>query len=214
MDETPESSPKPSPTHQTTPARRSRVGRKRTVFRSPPKPAWPVRGLWEAAPAEEKERAHEICMEILEYWLGKKSKGEVAQDLDVSRLRVWQLSQQALSGMMAGLLTQPRRRVGPEVFEGRPDETRSALKACIAELEKKLERTEDLVRVLRTAPWVRASSDSTPKGGPSRARKTQRKRAARRDPRAETKGVQRDAPESRSAPAIAAPLEEDSGGAG
>jgi hypothetical protein len=163
---------------------------------------------------EEKERAHETCMEILEYWLGKKSKGEVARDLSVSLLRVWQLSQQALSGMMAGLLTQPRRRVGPEVFEARPDETRTALKARIAELKTKLERTEDLVRVLRTAPWASPSSDSTPKGGSSRATKSQRKRSAKRDARAETKGVQRDAPASRSTPANETPLAGDSGGAG
>jgi hypothetical protein len=173
-----------------------------------------VRGLWEAAPAEEKQRAHETCMEILEYWLGKKTKSEVAEDLGVSPLRIWQLSQQALSGMLAGLLTQPRRRVTPEVFEARPDETRPVLKARITELEKMLERTEDLVRVLRTAPWASSSSDSTPKGGSSRATKTQRKRTARRGPRAETKGVPRDASTSRSAPAIEALQEGGLGGAG
>ena len=78
--------------------------------------AWPVRGLWENAPPEEKERAHETCMKILEYWLGKKSKGKVAKELEITPLRVWQLSQQALSGMMAGLLSQPRRRGGRSVL--------------------------------------------------------------------------------------------------
>ena len=78
---------------------RSRRGRKRTLFRTTPPPAWPVRGLWESAPAQEKERAHETCMTILEYWLGKKSKAEVAAELEITPLRVWQLSQQALSGL-------------------------------------------------------------------------------------------------------------------
>lgn len=213
MDETTRNALESDSIGETTPRRRSRMRRKKTVFRNPPKPAWPVRGLWEAAPAQEKERAHETCMEILEYWLGKKSKSEIADDLGVSPLRVWQLSQQALSGMMAGLLTQPRRRVGPEAFEGPPDETRAALKARIAELEKTLERTEDLVRVLRAAPWASPSSDSTPKGASSRARKSRSTRA-KRSPQVETKSLQRDAQESRSAPALEAPPEERAGGAG
>lgn len=138
-------------------------------------------GTWQivkatAAPAEEKQRAHETCMEILEYWLGKKSKAEVAQDLEVSPLRVWQLSQMALSRMMAGLLTQPRRRVDPAIFQGRSDQTRTALKKRIEELERTLARTEDLVRVLRTAPWAAAGSDSPSKEEPSRAKRVRRKR--------------------------------------
>ncbi len=197
-----------------TPLRRTRTGRKRTVFKCPANAAWPVRGLWEAAPQAEKERAHEICMELLEYWLGKKDKVEVARDLVVSPLRVWQLSQQALSGMMAGLLTQPRRKVSPEVFEARPDGTPAALRALVAELEKKLSRTEDLVRVLRTAPWAAPGSEAAPKGGPSRARKTQRKRNAKRKQRAETKSAARDVPASRSATASETPLEGGSGGGG
>jgi hypothetical protein len=200
--------------HETPPPQRTRAGRKRTVFKCPATAAWPVRGLWEAAPQEEKERAHQTCMEILEYWLGKKGKAEVARDLSVSPLRVWQLSQQALSGMMAGLLTQPRRRVSSEVFEGRPDETPAALRARVVELEKKLSRTEDLVRVLRTAPWAAPSSDATPKGGASRAAKTQRKKNANRRPRSETKSAPRDAPAHRSAAASETPLEGNSGGDG
>ena len=197
-----------------TPPRRTRMGRKRTVFKCPVNAAWPVRGLWEAAPQAEKERAHEICMELLEYWLGKKDKVEVARDLVVSPLRVWQLSQQALSGMMAGLLTQPRRKVSSEVFEGLPDGTPAALRARVAELEKKLVRTEDLVRVLRTAPWAAASSEATPKGGARRATKTQSKRKANRRSRTETKSVARDAQAHRSAAASETPPEDGFGGAG
>lgn len=162
--------------------RRVRTGRKRTVFEKPPRPAWPVRGLWESAPQADKERAHVTCMAILEYWLGKKSKAEVAEALEVTPLRVWQLSQQALSGMMAGLLTQPRRRVDREVFEGRAGPTREALKKRIAGLEKELSRTEDLVRVLRTAPWAQSDSETTSKGGgPSHGGKQRAPRGAKKD---------------------------------
>ena len=120
------------------PKRRARTGRKRTVFKTTPKPAWPVRGLWESAPQAEKEEAHRTCMLILEYWLGKKSKQAVAEELSVTPLRVWQLSQQALSGMLAGLLKQPRKRVGPEAFERGHAESRESLKKRIEALEREI----------------------------------------------------------------------------
>ena len=190
--------------------RRKRVGRKRTVFHKTPRPAWPVRGLWDAAPEEEKRRAHVTCMAILEYWLGKKEKGEVAKALEVTPLRVWQLSQKALSGMMAGLLVQPRRRVEPEVFEGPVEETRPALKARILELEKKLSRTEDLVRVLRTAPWTSAATDSTPKGA-SRGAKTKRKRSPKRGANSKATRRPRDPQAGRATAASEAPLADGAG---
>jgi len=118
-------------------------------------------------------------MKMLEYWLGKKSKQEIARELEVTPLRVWQLSQQALSGMLAGLLTQPRRRVGPEAFVRRAVESPAALKKRITELEKQLARTEDLVRVLRTAPWLNPGTESPEKGGSKRVRKQKAKRKAR-----------------------------------
>jgi len=114
-------------------------------------------------------------MLILEYWLGKKSKSEVAKELGVSPLRVWQLSQKALSGMLAGLLVQPRRRVGPEAFERTGSESPAQLKRQLVALEKELERTEDLVRVLRSAPWLQPGAESPPKGGKSRVKKPKRK---------------------------------------
>lgn len=175
-----------TPMEATTPwTRRKRTGRKRTVFHRYPQAAWPVRGLWESAPAPEKERAHRTCMLILEYWLGKKSKSEVAAELEVKPLRVWQLSQQALSGMMAGLLPQPRRRVSREVFEPRGSESREALKRRITTLERELARTEDLVRVLRSAPWRSPGAESPEKGGRRRGRKTAKPRGtARAKPKA------------------------------
>ena len=113
MSETTPNPPNPAESNESEPTtrkRRKRSGRKRSSFRVPPKPARPVRALWEQATQEEREKAHTTCMAILEYWLGKKSKEEVASGLSVTPLRVWQLSQQALSGMLAGLLKQPRTR--------------------------------------------------------------------------------------------------------
>ena len=63
MDETPqalESATNPEMPRK----RRKRTGRKRTVFNPPAKAAWPVRGLWEAAPDDQKKRAHQACMAI------------------------------------------------------------------------------------------------------------------------------------------------------
>lgn len=164
-----------SPQTQDSRPKRKRTGRKRTKFASPKSTPWPVRGLWEAAPQEQKEMAHQTCMLILEYWMGKKTKASAAKELGVSSLRVWQLSQQAISGMMAGLLKQPRRRVGPEAFERGAGESRESLQKRIMALEKELARTEDLVRVLRMAPWATARTESGGKEVPKRARSKSRK---------------------------------------
>jgi hypothetical protein len=120
-------------------------------------------------------------MRILEYWLGKKSKAEVAKEIGVKPLRVWQLSQQALSGMMAGLLKQPRKRVGPEAFVRTVHgESPTQLRRRIVRLEAELSRTEDMVRVLRTAPWRSESAESPVKGGKARGQAKKNARPARR----------------------------------
>jgi hypothetical protein len=144
-------------------------------------------------------------MKILEYWLGKKAKAEIASELGVTPLRVWQLSQKALSGMMAGLLPQPRRKVGPEAFEPDPAETPAELKKRIVGLERQLVATEDLVRVLRTAPWLGPIPESSPKGGARNGRKAKRRRTAR---------PKRRATPSRKAAARGEPLSEGASGAG
>jgi hypothetical protein len=162
-------------------APRERTRRKRTRFKSLPKPAVAVRSLWEQASEEEKARAHGLSMAILEYWLGKATKGEIARRLELPALRVWQLSQQALSGMLAGLLRQPkRRRRGPAALVPlNPEEDPALLRKRILELERKLSRTEDLVRVLRDLPWApkrAASAQEGADGSRERARRVSRTR--------------------------------------
>lgn len=101
------SEPQQSPsTTIETKGRRTRKQR----FKNLPRPAIAVRGLLEAASEQERKKAQETCALILELWLGKTSKAEISRRLQLPPLRVWQLSQQALSGMIAGLLVQPRTR--------------------------------------------------------------------------------------------------------
>src|SRR5262245_18181456 len=91
-----------------------RRGRKRARFGIRKEPARSVKSLWEGAIEDDRQRAHRTCMAILEMWLGKKAKGDVERELGLSGIRVWQLSQSALSGMLCGLLKQPRTRGRPE----------------------------------------------------------------------------------------------------
>jgi hypothetical protein len=155
--------------------RRARTGRKRTRFLVPPRQPASVRALWQSATTEEQKTAHELCMAILEVWLGKASKTEVARRLEVPPLRIWQLSQMALSGMLAGLLRQPktRRRGRPLPPPSSPEEDPRILRRRIVELERKLKTTEDLVRVLKDLPWAPKETPGTAQeasdGGRARA---------------------------------------------
>ena len=167
--------------------RRRRTGKKRVVFKIPAKPAPAVKELWRQASEEEQQRAHVTCASVLEYGLGKTTKAELAERLDVPLLRVWQLSQLAVSGMLAGLLKQPRGRGAKRV--GGPLNEVKALRKENDELREKLCRTEELVRILRDFPANRASppsvSTDSARGSKSRSKKTPpaRKKKAKRAPR-------------------------------
>lgn len=144
----------------------SRRSRKRTRFKLPA-PAVAVRGLWQAAAAEEREKAHETAMGILELWLGKTSKRELAARLRVPPLRVWQLSQLALSGMVCGLLKQPRRRAPGAMT--RPEDDPKKLRKENEKLRQQLELTERLVQLLRDLPSVREAEAAEAAGEKRRA---------------------------------------------
>jgi hypothetical protein len=139
--------------------KRTRRGGKRLRFQVP-RPALPVRGLWEAASAEEKARAHTTCVAILEWWVGRRSKEAVATELGLTGLRVWQLSQSALSGMLAGLLRQPRRRGRAAMRAVLDDKSQdlAALRKENAELRRRLTVTERLIMLLRELPEAKARS--------------------------------------------------------
>lgn len=105
-----------------------RRGRKRLRFEAPSAMPPGVRELWGSAPSEAQQKAHRTCVEILSLWLGRKRREEVASALSIPPLRVWQLSQQALSGMLAGLLKQPRTRCRQEVSMGSSEDDPRLLK--------------------------------------------------------------------------------------
>jgi hypothetical protein len=99
-------------------------------------------------------------MVILEYWTARLSKQEAAAKLGLAPIRVWQLSQQAVVGMLAGLLTQPRDRgQGPgkcELDRERRSARERALEKRVAELEVELASSHRLIEVMRELPVVRA----------------------------------------------------------
>ena len=132
-------------------ARRTRTYKKRVHFKRLPKPAIAVRELWNSASEEEKRLAHQRCVTMLELWLGSLKKGEAMERLGVPALRLWQMSQSALSGMLAGLLKQPRTR-GER--SGQMDPQRDSKKDAkrVLALEKENEILRSLVNLLRGLP--------------------------------------------------------------
>lgn len=157
------------------PVSRTRRSRKRLVFQPPRNVPRSVRSLWDEASAEERSRAHETCVSILSMWLGQKTRTEVAAELSLPPLRVWQLSQAAVSGMLAGLLKQPRVRPRGRPMEASEDER--ALRERLAELEEENRSLRALVEVLRNLPPAREprlerassrpKSDAKPKAKPA-----------------------------------------------
>ena len=145
---------------QTQKPKRGRPGR-RSKFKMP-HPAVPVKYLWEAASEEERKKAHQTGVAILELWLGKSSRAEAAEKLGMPLVRVWQLSKQALSGMVVGLLKQPKARKG--VLKGLPypEENTAQLKARIMSLEKQLVRMRSLVELIRQMPTYRKEAKGKP----------------------------------------------------
>ena len=124
-------------------------GRKRSM-KPPPKFALPVRTIWELATEEQRTRAQQAGIAILEHWTGRISKVEAAKRLNIPPLRIWQLSQQATSGMLAGLLVQPKTRA--KGIPMSPNEDPKALLKKIQKLEEVIRQQEMLIQVLRTMP--------------------------------------------------------------
>ena len=144
--------------------RRRRTGKKRLHFEPPVQMPPGVKELWRASSSEAQAKAHQTCVEILAMWLGRKQREEVARALSIPPLRVWQLSQQALSGMLAGLLKQPRTRCRAEVSMTPSEDDPRLLKKRILELEEEKQRQTDLLRLLAQLP--KPGSESPPGSTP------------------------------------------------
>jgi hypothetical protein len=129
---------------------------KRLEFQVPRKMPLPVKALWQAATPEAQATAHVTATAILSTWLGKKRREEAAKDLGLSAIRFWQLSQQAVCGLVVGCLRQPR-------FRGRPTsggygmsaEGVGVLRKRIGELERELDGSRRLIEVMKDLPGNR-----------------------------------------------------------
>ena len=132
--------------------RTRKASRKRTL-KAPPTFALPVRTLWDLASEDQRMKAQLAGIAILEHWTGRITKAEVAKRLSIPPLRVWQLSQQATSGMLAGLLVQPKTRAKGVPMN--PNEDPKALLKKIKELEETVRRQDLLIAVLRSMPGCR-----------------------------------------------------------
>jgi hypothetical protein len=152
--------------------KRTRRFKKRVRFQ-PPKPIVPVKALWESASEEERTKAHKTCTLMIEYWLGRKSKAEMVAILGLPPLRVWQLSQSALSGMLAGLLKQPKaRKRGAEAMSATSE--LSELRKEIARLKKENQELKIVNELLKDLPLNRQSASSSESKDPARGKKAQR----------------------------------------
>ncbi|MCB9832510.1 MAG: hypothetical protein H6807_08540 [Planctomycetes bacterium] len=135
-----------------------------------------MKALWQEASAEDKKKAHRIGMLVLETWLGKKGRKEAAAELGIPVLRFWQLSQQAVSGMRAGLLIQPRTRRTATMPELPAEEDPKVLLKRIAKLERELRTANDLIEVLKLIP-DRPAAPPEKDEGPKRKKKVVRTRS-------------------------------------
>jgi hypothetical protein len=178
----------PSASAQTATRRRRRTGKKRLHFRPPQAMPRGVRELWQSATSEEQQSAHRSCVQILALWLGKRTREDVAANLSLPPLRVWQLSQQALAGMLAGLLIQPKSRRGrPEsTTTCNPDDPR-VLNKRIEELSRKNAELEQLVRLVAQLPTPAGGQPASSTSALNSA-SAAKKRATRADERAEAAG--------------------------
>lgn len=148
-----------------------RPRQRRVKIALPPKLPVPVRALWEAASPEAQRRAQEVAMVLLEIWLGRISRAEGAKRLGLTPVRLWQLSQSATSGLVAGLLKQPKARKGAVAALTAPSgPDPKALAKRVEELERETAVQRELIELLRTLPMNR---EEVP------AKKPARKRAAR-----------------------------------
>lgn len=152
--------------------------KKRTRIRAIPPMPRGVKALWDAASDEERSRARTTCTGLLEAWVGKTTRMEIATRLGVTPLRLWQLSQMATAGMLAGLLRQPRRRTGMAHIRLPPDEDPVRLKARVAQLEKELNLAEGLIAILRELPENRAAVREERRPTPSPGSRTAKRKAA------------------------------------
>jgi len=148
-----ENSPAPQDPETHTESKKRRVPKHRRGFKIST-PPYPVRALWEMASEEERKKAHELGALLLEHWLGRLSKKELGEKIGQPPLRVWQLSQQALAGLVVGLLKQPKKppKGTPPPSSLLPEDNPKQLRAQVLELQRQKQVLEELVEILKDLP--------------------------------------------------------------
>ena len=142
-----------------------------------------VRELWEQTAPEAQEEARQRARVLLEYWSGRKTKAQSAAELQLPPVRVWQLTKAGLSGMVVGLVKQPRRRRGGTMKSAEEKEIQRLRKAN-ADLERRLQVLEQLIAVLHELPGTEAGKKKTAPGeSKTSGRDPARSRTAKRRPR-------------------------------
>jgi hypothetical protein len=140
---------------------RTRRGKKRLVFQPPTQMPPGIRDLWNHATVEERERAHQTGVVMLQVWMAKLTRPEAAERLGIPPVRLHQLSQQATAGMLAGLLRQPRPRRAIAALPAKKSEDPTWLKGENRRLEQELAEMKTLVSVLRDLPLSRMKERGT-----------------------------------------------------
>lgn len=128
----------------------------------------PVRALWEAASPEEQRRAQQVGTTLLEVWLGRLSRQDASTQLGLPAIRLAQLSKQAASGLVAGLLKQPKPRAkalkalqaawGPNV---------QTLQRRVQELEQETRVQQELIQLLKAMPPLETGKKKNPPPPPT-----------------------------------------------
>lgn len=148
------------------PKRPKRAGKRKMGFRMDT-PPWPVRAIWELAPETERQEAHKTGVLMLEHWLGRMTRKELGTKLNLPPLRVWQMSQQALAGMVVALMVQPKRPPrGTPMPNQNKIQDRDELKTLrkrVTELEQDNRVLKELLDLMKDMPGQPATPKA-PKG--------------------------------------------------
>jgi hypothetical protein len=144
----------------------------------------PLRALWETATTEAQADAKLKATAVLKTWLGASPREEAARELGLSAVRLWQISQQAVCGLVVGCLRQPRYRGRPpKGGYGAGDPDVGALRKRIAELERDLDVCRRLIEVMKDLPGNRDRALAVEGAGDHERtpRRGRRRRIARAD---------------------------------
>jgi hypothetical protein len=143
-----------------------RMGKRKMGFRMDT-PPWPVRAIWELASEQERKEAHQKGVLMLEHWLGRMSRKDLGTKMDLPPLRVWQMSQQALTGMVVGLMAQPKRppKGTPMAMEKKIEkEDLKTLRKENHELKEQNRVLQELLNLLKDMPGQMPAAPQAPKG--------------------------------------------------